>query len=92
MAAPEQAISIDHSNNVFVENYGKETLSEFAGTTMVTGASGAPYTVQANLTKPEFQVTDGAGNLWVTGRGNHYRLPGRQRVRDHQRGAYPSRR
>jgi hypothetical protein len=61
-----EPISIDSSNNVFVQNFGKETLAEFSGSTTVTGATNAPYTMSASLTKPQFQVTDGAGNLWVT--------------------------
>ncbi len=66
ITAPENAISIDGSNNVFVTNYGTETLSELSGTTTITGAANSPYTVQSALTKPEFQAIDGAGNIWVT--------------------------
>lgn len=68
IAEPEQAISIDNSNNVFVENYGAYTLSELSGKATITGAIGSPFNVSSStgLTKPEFQVTDGAGNLWVT--------------------------
>jgi hypothetical protein len=66
ITAPEQAISIDSSNNVWVENYGKELLSGLYGTSAIMGTTNSPITVSANLSKPEFQVTDGAGNTWVT--------------------------
>jgi hypothetical protein len=66
IAEPEQAISIDSANNVWIQNYGAEKLSYISGASSITAGANSPYTVQANLTKPEFQVTDGAGNLWVT--------------------------
>jgi streptogramin lyase len=64
IAEPEQAISIDSNNYVWVENYGAEKVSCIWGTSTISALT-VPYAVQANLTKPEFQVTDGAGNLWV---------------------------
>lgn len=66
VTAPEQAIAIDNSNNVFVQNYGAETLAEFSGTSGITGNASSPYTMPATLTKPEFAVVDGANNLWVS--------------------------
>lgn len=63
---PEQSISIDNSNNVFVQNYGATNVAEFSGQATVLGNNNAPYTVQSGLTSPEFQITDGAGDLWVT--------------------------
>jgi hypothetical protein len=66
IATPEQAISVGKSNQVYVQNYGAETVSVISGTSTISAASGSAFTGPANLTKPEFQVTDGAGNLWVT--------------------------
>jgi hypothetical protein len=66
IAEPEQAIAIDSSNNVWLQNYGAETVAELSGKATVTGNSSSPYTTYTSLTKPEFQVMDGAGNIWVT--------------------------
>ena len=62
---PEQGIGIDSGDNLWIPNYGKETISEIA-TSTVTGNASSPFPTSSSLTKPEFEVIDGAGHIWVT--------------------------
>ena len=62
---PETGIAVDGSNNVWIGNYSKSTISEFSGLGNVTGSANSPIT-STGLTKPQFGVFDGAGSYWVT--------------------------
>ena len=46
-------------------NYSKSTLSEFSGTTTITANANSPIT-STGLTKPQYAVFDGAGNIWIS--------------------------
>jgi len=72
VSAPENALAITSNNDVWVVNYGKETLSELsgvnelAGTPSITSLQSTAFTAPSTLAAPEFAATDGLGNVWVT--------------------------
>ncbi len=65
-----QALSVDHSNNIWVGNYGAAgagSVGKIAATstTTITGAIGSAYT-GAGLASAYKSMIDGAGNFWTT--------------------------
>ncbi len=62
---PEVAIAADEKNHVVVGNYGQQTASGLTGTSTVSATNGSPFTT-TSLTKPEYAVVDGAGDVWAT--------------------------
>jgi len=76
ITGPEQAITIDNSNNIWVPNFPSSTtsttmtVSEIAhtSTSTIAGATGSPFTYTITSTKQilENATVDGSGNIWFT--------------------------
>jgi len=63
---PESAIAVNQNGDILAANFGKSTIGGVAGTstTTLTAAANTPITA-TGLTAPQFEVIDGAGNIWV---------------------------